>query len=259
MNYRFISSKEIIGKVYRDLKPNTNSWTADALEWIGEALDFIGYHGALEKKTGAVSISSFRGEIPCDLVQLIQVEYNGRALVYGTDTAMYDTDRSTTATPSTSGTVHTSAVYQTNPGTSNEPDFSLRTTADANLGTDYYAINGGFIVTSFEEGDIKLHYTGYMVDSDGFPMVPDNIYVKQAMEWYIIRQMLMGGYVHPVFDWFTADQKWGHYCVAAGNDMMFPSVDKMETMKNTFLRMIPNINAHADFFQGLETQQRLGR
>jgi hypothetical protein len=90
-------------------------------------------------------------------------------------------------------------------------------------------------------------------------MVPDNIYVKQALEWYIIRQMMMGGYVHPVFNWQVADQKWGHYCVAAGNDMMFPSIDKMESMKNMFVRLVPNMNAHADFFDGMENQQRLGR
>ena len=77
-------------------------------------------------------------------------------------------------------------------------------------------------------------------------MVPDNIYVKQALEWYIIRQMMMGGYVHPVFNWQVADQKWGHYCVAAGNDMMYPSIDKMESMKNMFVRLVPNMNAHAD-------------
>ena len=73
MNYKFISSKEVIGKVFRDLKPKDAGWTYDAVEWIGEALDFIGYHGAFEKKVGEVAIADFRGEFPCDLYQLIQV------------------------------------------------------------------------------------------------------------------------------------------------------------------------------------------
>lgn len=260
MNYKFISTKEVIGKVFRDLKPKDTSWTMDAVEWIGEALDFIGYHGAFEKKVDTLTVANHRAQFPCDLYQLIQVEYNGQALVFGTDTAGYDTDRTTAATPATDGTVYTSAVFETNPTDgNNEATFTNRTTSSNAYGTDYYLVNAGYIVTSFEAGDIKLHYTAYPVDGDGFPMVPDNIYVKQALEWYIIRQMMMGGYVHPVFNWQVADQKWGHYCVAAGNDLAFPSIDKMETMKNMFVRMMPNMNAHADFFQGQETQGRLNR
>jgi len=261
MNYKFVSSKEVIGKVFRDLKPTDSSWTTDALEWIGEALDFIGYHGAFEKKVDTVTVADHRAQFPCDLYSLIQVEYNGQALVFGTDTAAYDRgNRSTSATPNTTGTTYTSAVFATNPtDDQSSPAFTLQTTSSGNHGTDYYLVNAGYIVTSFEAGDIKLHYTAYPLDGDGFPMVPDNIYVKQALEWYIIRQMMMGGYMHPIFDWGVADQKWGHYCVAAGNDLAFPSIDKMESMKNMFVRMAPNMNAHADFFQGQETQGRLGR
>lgn len=261
MNYQFISTKEIIGKVFRDLKPTDTGWTYDAVEWIGEALDFIGYHGIFDHKVDTVEVTNFRAALPCDLYSLTQVEFNGQALVYGTDTAGYDQNRTTSSTPNTQGNTYTtSVVADTNPtDDQSSPAFTLRTTANNRAGADYYFINVGNIVTSFEEGTLKLHYTAYPTDGDGFPMVPDNIYVKQALEWYIIRQMMMGGYIHPVFNWQTADQKWGHYCVAAGNDLMFPSVDKMETMKNMFVRMVPNMNAHADFFQGQESQGRLNR
>jgi hypothetical protein len=260
MNYKFISTQEVIGKVYRDLKPTDSSWTYDAVEWIGEALDFIGYHGIFDHKVEEVTVADFRADLPCDLYSLTQVEYNGQALVYGTDTAGYDTSRTTAATPNTQGTVQTSAVFETQPNDNpTAPNFTLRTTSNNRAGSDYYYVNVGKLVTSFEDGTVKLHYTAYPTDGDGFPMVPDNIYVKQALEWYIIRQMMMGGYMHPVFNWQVADQKWGHYCVAAQNDLAFPSIDKMETMKNMFVRMVPNMNAHADFFQGQETQGRLKR
>ena len=36
--YKEISSKVIIRKVMRDLKPNHANWIDDAVEWIGEAL-----------------------------------------------------------------------------------------------------------------------------------------------------------------------------------------------------------------------------
>ena len=40
--YKTISSKTIIRKIFRDLKPSTDDWVDDAIEWIGEALEHIG-------------------------------------------------------------------------------------------------------------------------------------------------------------------------------------------------------------------------
>ena len=40
--YKNISSKMIIRKVFRDLRPNNDEWIDDSIEWIGEALE----HGA---------------------------------------------------------------------------------------------------------------------------------------------------------------------------------------------------------------------
>jgi len=261
MNYLLVSSKDVIGKVFRDLKPTDASWTSDALEWIGEALDFIGFHGVFDHKSKELTIADHKAVLPCDLYQLIQVEYDGRALVYGTDTSGYTADtRTTSAEPATSQSVYTVAVAESNPTDDHSsPAFTLKFTKSVRATDDYYLINAGTIVTSFEDGTVKLHYTAYPTDEDGYPKVPDNIYVKQALEWYIIRQMMMGGYVHPVFNWEVADQKWGHYCVAAQNDLAFPSIDKMETMKNMFVRMVPNLNRHSDFFIGNESQERLDR
>ena len=259
MNYRHVSTKEVIAKVFRDLKPGNASWTMDAVEWIGEALDFIGYHGVFDHKAKELTVANHKAEIPCDLYQLIQVAHNDCALVYGTDTTGYVADHRV-ATPSAGNGVYTTAVGQTNPTDDHSsPAFTLKFTKNSSSSNDYYLVNGGYIVTSFEDGKITLYYTAYLTDTDGFPLVPDNIYVKQALEWYIIRQMMMGGYVHPVFNWQVADDKWGHYCVAAQNDLSFPSIDKMETMKNMFVRMVPNINRHSGFFIGNETQERLKR
>jgi len=266
MIYTTQSAKAVIAKVYRDLKPTTDNWVIDAVEWIGEALEYIGYHTGLEKKATTLSISNHRASVPCDLVDIIQVEYNGSHLVYGTDTTGYDlpnADRTTNPQPYTPAEITTSAVFQTQANehpTGNDTFKQLKTIKAASYGGgDYYVINPDYIQTSFDKGDVKVHYTAYPVCEDGYPKVPDNIYYKQALEWYILRQMLMGGYTHPVFNWQTADLKWGEYCVKAQNDAAYPSIDKMESFKNMWVRMVPNINAHSDFFIGNNTQERLMR
>lgn len=265
MIYKTLSSKAIIQKVFRDLKPSDTSWTNDAVEWIGEALDFIGYHAGFEKRVKSIKVKNFRAEIPCDLYQLFAVEYKGSPLAYGSDLTAYDQSRTTNMSPLGTDSDATVARFQTTPGTIQNSPTGQSTFAQAKSTVtrretgDYYVINPNYVVTSFEEGDIKLHYDGYPLDDCGFPMIPDNIYYKQALEWYIIRQMMMGGYKNENFNWQIADQQWKHYCVAAQNDAAYPSIDKMESFKNMWVRLVPNINAHADFFMGNQTQERLRR
>lgn len=266
MIYKTISSKAVIAKVFRDLKPTTDTWVADAVEWIGEALEFIGYIAGLERQAKELTISNHRALLPCELVDIIQVEYNGSALPFGFDTTAYDlpnAPRTTNPQPYNTTEVVTSAVFKTeaneHPMGSNTFKQQKEIKAASYGGGDYYVINPDYIQTSFENGTVKVHYSAYPICEDGFPKVPDNIYYKQALEWYIIRQMIMGGYTHPIFNYAVADQKWGHYCVAAQNDAAYPSIDKIESLKNMWVRMVPNINAHSDFFIGNNTQERLLR
>jgi hypothetical protein len=262
MNYKHISSKNVIAKIFRDLRINDEGWVLDAMEWIGEALEYIGHVSISERKALEVTMDSHKAALPVDLVDIIQVEYAGKPLPYGTDVTGYDlpnADSTTSMSPNgTNGEVFT-AAYTTdvNNVSNNQSGLTKRSTRDSVYRGDYYIINNGSIQTSFPKGTIKIHYTAYPTDTDGYPMVPDNIYVKQALEWYVLRQMLMGGYAHPLFSWEVADQKWGQYCISAQNDLAFPSVDKVESFKNMWVRLIPNINAHRDFFMGNQSQEQI--
>ena len=116
MIYKTVSAKAVIAKVYRDLKPSTDNWVVDAVEWIGEGLEYIGYYTGLEKKASTLSIANHRAVLPCDLVDIIQVEYNGSHLHYGTDTTGYDlpnAKRTTNPQPYTPSEITTAAVFQT--------------------------------------------------------------------------------------------------------------------------------------------------
>lgn len=263
MIYKTISSRAVIQKVFRDLKPTDSSWADDAIEWIGEALDFIGYHAGFNKKTASLSVTAFRAALPCDLYTVRAVEYKGSPLLYGSDLTGFDTSRTTNMSPAGSLSIATQARFETTPGTiqntvTGESHFvAAGSTISRHFGGDYYMINPNYLVTSFEVGTVKLHYDAFLVDDAGYPMVPDNIYYKQALEWYIIRQMMMGGYKNENFNWQVADQQWKSYCVSAQNDAAYPSIDKVESFKNMWVRLIPSINAHDDFFMGNQTQENL--
>ena len=74
--YKHVSSKEIIRKVFRDLKPNTANWLHDSIEWIGEALEHIGASAQLCTKHAVIPIANHKGALPGDLYYINQVAIN---------------------------------------------------------------------------------------------------------------------------------------------------------------------------------------
>jgi len=65
-------------------------------------------------------------------------------------------------------------------------------------------------------------------------------------------------YPFPV-DYNFADTKWKYYCTQARNQANFPSIDKYESFMNQWVRLIPNLNRHANFFENLGTREELNR
>lgn len=234
MNYSTVSSKAVIAKVYRDLKPKDSSWEVDALEWIGEALEFIGGFYGFELKEIHARVENFRALLPSGMFELIAVRKGNYRLrheghVQRTPRSMQD------------------MVVKTAAGVSSYAFTDLPEESE-----EYYFLQPGYIKTSFESGTVRLQCLCFPTDDCGYPEIPDNIYVKQALWWYIVRQMLAGGYEHKVFNWETADYKWQRYCVAAGNSLMFPNPERMSAFKEKWVRLLPYINT-----EGLEGYQAM--
>lgn len=57
-------------------------------------------------------------------------------------------------------------------------------------GSDQINIDGGFIHTNFESGNIYLKYYGFPFDENGLPMIPDKERIKTAIEDYIKYKLL---------------------------------------------------------------------
>jgi hypothetical protein len=74
--YKHVSSKEIIRKVFRDIKPATADFVHDAIEWIGEALEHIGASAQLCTKQAVIPIANHKGNLPGDLYYINQVAIN---------------------------------------------------------------------------------------------------------------------------------------------------------------------------------------
>ena len=126
---------------------------------------------------------------------------------------------------------------------------------------DSYIVDCDYIKTSFESGKICLSYMAFPTDADCFPLVPDDISYKEAMFWYIFKQLLLGGYDKPTnrIDYNFADQKWRYYCTQARNAANYPDIDKYESYMNQWVRLVPDVNAHELFFENLNERETLYR
>tara|TARA_R110002012_G_scaffold168765_1_gene332339 strand:+ start:429 stop:1364 length:936 start_codon:yes stop_codon:yes gene_type:complete len=126
---------------------------------------------------------------------------------------------------------------------------------------DSYIIDGDYIKTSFLTGKICLSYMAFPTDDDCYPMVPDEVSFKEAMFWYIYKKLLLGGFDKPnnKIDYNFADQKWQKYCSQARNAANYPDIDKYESFMNQWVRLVPNLNRHAAFFENLNERETLYR
>ena len=226
----------MIGKVLRDFKPANLSFELDAMEWIAEAIEYIGHHAGFVPKTETLYVTSNRALLPCDyyMIRPQGALYNGVPLPYGHNGGYYEPDEA----PS-----YVSRVVSNDGG----PNYSVPVVSSSR-GGEYYMLNGGYVVTSFEEGELEFKYWAFPLGEDGYPFIPDTVYYKEALEWYILKKLIMGGYQHPIFNYDYADSKWKQYCAAAANDIAFPTPDRMDQFISNWVRMIPIQNPVSDNF-----------
>lgn len=241
-NGKYIKMDRVIETVYRDYGFDNLDWI-HCVEWIGECLDLIGAPRTYIKKATdgneklghpvPVTIEDNRGKIPCDMHKLIQAfrcdGQNWQPMRLNTDTT------------------HISYYC-------NQSDDWGRTAEIT------YQLNNGFIFTDFDEGEVVFEYLANPTDENGYPMIPDNIKFIKACAAYvadkvIFKKEVQGVAIHPrVSQKIEQDKHW--YIAAADSSARIPTIDEMESWKNSFLKLMPDVNAHASAFRGTGAMEK---
>lgn len=249
----YISVKYIIEKVYRDSGREEELNWPDAVEWAGEALDFIGASPGYQSKYNVtLTIADHKAALPCDYNHMIQVKYNNQPLVYASGSfGNVESNVSTERTDTISGT----SIDEDN-------FFLIKDTALSKCNVETYTINDYFIMTSIDAGDIVISYKATPVDDEGFPTIPDDVYYKQAMSSYIQYKLdhidwRRGKVAAAVYN--ESKEAWEFYVRAAAARAFFPSLDQMESFKRQWVRLIPVIDRHDESFSLLNEQEQLKR
>ncbi len=280
--YKTISSKAIIRKIFRDINPNTDNWIDDAIEWIGEALEHIGAAPQLEKKTCVITTKDYKAALPNDLFYINQVALNeteeGIIISQQMDTLLEQIDNIVNGSAASNYTLNEInsrlQVLENQLGADdgitvlNKCRTNFPKTADCpdcihdnQVSSRCYYIEADKIKTSFPTGKVCVSYMAFPVDDDCYPMVPDDISFKEAMFWYVYKKMLLGNMTPSQngIGYEFADGKWRYYCTQARNAANYPDIDGYESFMDQFVRLIPNINRHAEGFAGLNRRESLDR
>ena len=293
--YKTISSKAVIRKIFRDLKPQNDNWIDDAVEWIGEALEHIGAAPQLQQKQCVLDIKDHKTLMPTDLYYINQVAINGAVSPITTKeldtlttkvkdlkTEIVSAQAAGLEYSSTTSILHEinsrivvlESVYFNNSNQLQPLQYgastfhaSMHCEGCVNENTNYsetYIVDNDYIKTSFVSGKICISYMAFPTDEDCYPLVPDDISYKEALFWYIYKKLLLSMATAPEnnrngINYTFADEKWKYYCTQARNEANFPDIDKYESFMNQWVRLIPNINRHDEGFENLNTREDLYR
>jgi len=232
---KYVDVAYVIERVYRDYGFDLEIKFDEVIEWIWDVMSLIGAPQPLidritdgsDTMPKPIDIVNFRGDLPTDLHSV----YLARD---------YDTKMPMVCKSS-------SFLRDMEQMFSRESQYS-------------YTLNNNYIFTSFEEGQVELHYKAFPTNSLGMPMVPDDIKFIMAVQAYLAERIGFRLYMQ---DHITRDkyqkleQDRGWYIGAAGTKAQIPSIDEMESIKNRFLRLRIHTDLHNASFIYSPDSERL--
>lgn len=150
MAEQFISIKVVLDKLHRHpLLSDVSLETT--VDYCIDLMRIVGVPRMFMDKIATVTIVDYKGPLPDDYVELIQVRNGWSPLRHSSDTFHLSSQR----------------------------------TDDALVIDDTFIIQGGYIQSTIESGELEISYRAIATDDFGLPMIPDNSNFTRALEAYI--------------------------------------------------------------------------
>ena len=222
MTRRNVSAGVAIAKVFRDLDVDSEHWIVDGIEWMAEAIEFIGCVEAYVHKGVLLEVYNYNAQLPIDYMVPTGFFFAG-------EDATVDDFKDLAKLPLeiSEGTLH----HATHPELATSGVFP-------NSNDVSYQINDGYIYTSFEQGVMGFTYYAMPLDSEGWPRIPDHVSVMEAIFWYIVQKMMLKGFKHPDsnINYMFAHQQWLKYCTQARGALAMPDIPRMQNFMKHWVK-----------------------
>jgi hypothetical protein len=123
----------------------------------------------------------------------------------------------------------------------------------------HYQEHGGFIVVDKPDGTVvTLKYQAMPLDTRGWPLVPDNAAVREAIMWFLVKNLTLRGEVNKI-TFQMAEQEWQWRCLSARGDLNAMSLQGVNKVYNDFVRLNPIKDQHLKDYVGVGKHNTLDR
>lgn len=195
-----------------------------AVNYAAEFMQVVGMPPEFENKVEKVEIENWRGKLPCDLYEIVQVK-DPKGFAYISAEGSF--------------------------GNRNHPEQYPAFT---------YRVKGDIIFTSTKSIDLLVSYLAIPTDDYGFPLIPENAAYIRALELYIQKRyftiLFNNGKINQNV-LANTQQEYAFYVGQAQSDLIRPSLDQMESIKNMWTTLIPKMYKHADGFKTVNNPEVL--
>lgn len=199
---------------------------------VDYSIDFmriVGVPSMFEEKVEKAEVINYRASLPCDYYQMIQIR------------ALDPNYNILGAFRYSSDSFHMSNT---------KPEYA-----------DYsYKVQGNIIYLSVPNGLIEIAYQAITIDSDGYPLIPDNSSFTRALEAYIKKQHFtilfdLGKIGNGPLAQVQQDYAWAvGDCQSEFNRL---TIDKAESFYNSWRTLIIRSSEHRTGFLHNGTQEKL--
>lgn len=121
-----------------------------------------------------------------------------------------------------------------------------------------YMTKPGYIMTNIPNGYIKISYYAIYTDEDSMPMIPDLESYKEAIFWYITMKLMypkkLKGQITQQ-DYYDMKRSWNFYCKQAYAEAMMPDSGDIQSIKNSWHKLYPEMNDYGTFFSTTGEEQ----
>lgn len=194
------------------------------IDFAVEFMRIVGIPATFLEKTAIIDIKNYRGELPCDYYDIIQVRLAPKP---GTPPELSPVFR------------HTTDTFHMSPLKAKISDLT-------------YKIQGNCIFTApLRYGPIEISYKAMPVDDEGAPLIPDNSSYTRALQAYIKKEWFIIQFDQGKIDirvMQKADQDYAWYVGQAQTDLIRPTIDQMESISNMWNTLIERSQDHRKGF-----------
>lgn len=239
-----------------------------AVEYTVDFISLIGTPAIYEEKTKLIPVFDWRGLLPRDFVEMIQVRStglrtNGKHLHKSCCECDLRVDCSAFNNEIDCPVVNDGCTL--NRLISFPKDMVYRYSSDSfHLSPDKsgyhspynltYKLQGGCIFTSTKDVMVEIAYRAFAVDDEGLPLLPDNTSFLRGLENYIKLQWFIVLFDTGKIPQNVLENANKEYCWAVGDaqsEFSRLSLDKAETLFNSFKTLLPRNNEHWKHFFNL--------